>query len=108
MSKQLKNTKLYKAVRKDLIDQLERNGTIGAYYTDLVDDYMNMWLQKVALSQDVNDRGVRYETYSAQGVPIIKKNDSVEVGLKVNAQMLKLLAALKIEPSQAVGEDDDL
>ncbi len=108
MARQLKNTKLFKALRKDLIDQLERNGTIGAYYTDLVDDYMNMWLRKVALSEDVDERGEKVKSFKANGIVEIKNNDSIEMGLKINVQMLKLLAALKLEPSQSTGEDDEL
>lgn len=34
----------YERIREDLIDQLERNGTVGGHYIDLVNDYMNMWI----------------------------------------------------------------
>jgi endo-alpha-1,4-polygalactosaminidase (GH114 family) len=36
-------SELYKEIRQDILDQLERNGTTGKYYLDLVDDYMDMW-----------------------------------------------------------------
>ena len=52
----LKKTKLYKTIRKDLTDQLERNGTVGKYYFDLVEDYMDLWLTKVALVEDIQER----------------------------------------------------
>ena len=104
----LRKTKLYKTIRKDLSDQLERNGTIGKYYFDLIDDYMDLWLTKVALVEDIQERGVQVETVSASGVPQIKKNESVDLRIKVNAQMLRLLAELGIKPVQAGGEDDAL
>ena len=34
---------LREKIRQDLLDQLESDGTVGQYYTDLVDDYMSMW-----------------------------------------------------------------
>ena len=38
----------------------------------------------------------------------MKKNDSVELKLKLNAQMLKILSELGIKPSQGEGGDDEL
>ena len=104
----LRKTKLYKTIRKDLTDQLERNGTVGKYYFDLIDDYMDLWLTKVALVEDIQARGVQVETVSASGIAQIKKNESVDLRIKVNAQMLRLLAELGIKPVQAGGEDDAL
>ncbi len=104
----LRKTKLYKTIKKDLTDQLERNGTVGKYYFDLIDDYMDLWLTKVALVEDIQARGVQVETVSASGIPQTKKNESVDLRIKVNAQMLKLLAELGIKPVQAGGGDDAL
>ena len=104
----LRKTKLYKTIKKDLVDQLERNGTIGKYYYDLIEDYMDLWLTKVALVDDIQTRGVKVDTFSASGVPRTKKNESIDLRIKVNAQMLKLLAELGIKPVQAGGEDDAL
>lgn len=104
----VKRTKLYKGIRKDLLDQLERNGTVGQYYMDLVDDYMDMWLTKQALVADIQDRGIQILGYSASGAPVIKKNESVESRIKINAQMLKLLSEIGIKPVQDSGDGDDL
>lgn len=104
----VKRTKLYKGIRKDLLDQLERNGTVGQYYMDLVDDYMDMWLTKQALVADIQDRGIQILGYSASGAPVIKKNESVESRIKINAQMLKLLSEIGIKPVQDSGDDDAL
>lgn len=63
-----KRTKLYIGIRKDLLDQLERNGTIGQYYADLLDDYMDLWYTKQALVADIQARGVQVVSVSASGI----------------------------------------
>lgn len=93
-------------VRQDLLDQLERNGTIGKYYTDLVDDYMSLWETKNKLQADIKKRGAKVEVATASTINI-KTNDSVLDSLKVNAQMLKILDSLGIEPANAGGDGDD-
>ncbi len=103
-------TKLEKkkiAIRQDLLDQLERNGTVGQYYTDLVEDYMALWDTKTKLIADIQQRGVTVLYITSAGENL-KKNDSVGDLVKINAQMLKLLAELGIKPAQADVEDDDL
>ncbi len=98
----------YQAIKQDLLDQLDRNGTFGKYYTDLVDDYMDMWVTKCLLVEDIKSRGVSVRWNNGGGQSGFKKNDSVDQRMKINAQMLRLLAELDIKPSQDQGEDDDL
>lgn len=105
--KKLIESELYKKIRQDLIDQLERNGTTGQYYYDLVDDYMDMWVTKCLLVEDIQKRGVNVEYNNGGGQKGFKKNDSVELRIKVNVQMTKLLSELGIKPSQAYGGYDD-
>ena len=98
---------LKKQIKQDLLDQLDRNGTHGDYYQDLVEDYMTLWDAKNALVEDINKRGVVVEYTSNTGQTNMKKNESVGELLKVNAQMTKLLDALGITPAQVIGDDDD-
>lgn len=95
-------------IKQDLLDQLERNGTVGKYYIDLVNDYMEMWDAKCRLAEDIKQRGVMPEYTSNTGQKNYKKNESVDALLKVNAQMLKLLSELGIKPAQEDGTEDDL
>ena len=106
-NKRYENTRLYKEIRKDLIEQLERNGTVGKYYEDLVDDYMRMWITKNLLIDDITGRGgtVRYDNGGGQSG--MKKNESVDQLIRINAQKLKLLDSIGIKPSQSEGDDDD-
>ena len=99
-AKRYLESELYADIKKDLLDQLDRNGTVGKHYVDLVGDYMDMWVTKTMLVDDIQQRGVSVEYTDPRGQKGKKKNDSVEQRVKVNAQMLKLLAELGIKPSQ--------
>ncbi len=99
--------KLFDTIKKDLLDQLDRNKTVGEYYIDLVNDYMDMWVTKCLLVDDIQRRGVNVKYDNGGGQKGMKKNDSVEQRIKINAQMLKLLSELGIKPSQSDGDNDD-
>ena len=88
---------LYEEIQKDLLNQLERNGNTGKYFIDLVKDYMDLWVTKCLLVDDIQRRGVNVKYNNGGGQKGMKKNDSVEQRLKVNAQMLRLLEALGIK-----------
>lgn len=105
--KKLIESELFSEIKADLLDQLERNGTTGKHYTDLVDDYMDLWVTKCLLVEDIQNRGVTVRYDNGGGQKGYKKNDSVEQRIKVNGQMLKLLSELGIKPAQAGGGDDE-
>lgn len=100
-------TELRDAIRADLLEQLERNGTVGKYYTDMVDDYMTMWDVKNQLADDLAENGAVRERYYANGTVAMENSKSTDQLLKVNAQMLKLLENIGIGPAQVEGDDDD-
>ena len=104
----------YAEIRQDLLDQLERNGTTGSYYVDLVNDYMDLWVTKSLLVDDIQRRGVNVKYNNGGGQTGMKKNDSVEQRIKVNAQMLRMLSEIGIkwlaesgDKKQPGGEPDD-
>jgi len=97
-----------KEIKQDLLDQLDRNGTTGSYFTDLVADYLDLWDTKNLLIDDIKERGVSTIYNNGGGQTGRKKNDSVDQLLKVNQQMIKLLACLGIKPSQSDGDSDDM
>ena len=96
-----------KEVESDLLDQLDRNGTVGRYYTDLVSDYMALWDTKKKLIGDIKERGAKVYVETST-TSKLKTNDSVQDLLKVNAQMLKILDCLGIKPEQTDGDEDEL
>lgn len=97
----------YADIHKDLLDQVERNGTTGEYYIDLVGDYMDLWVTKCLLVNDIQKHGIAVSYDNGGGQKGRKKNDSVEQRIKVNAQMLKLLSEIGIKPSQSDGDSDE-
>lgn len=100
---------LRKAIKTELMEQLERNGTVGKYYTDLVDDYMELWDAKNLLAADIRKRGAVVDYISNNGTKNKRKNDSVGELVKVNDRMVKLLDALGIAPVPAgSGLDDEM
>lgn len=96
-----------KDLKEDLLNQLETNGCLNSYFADLVDDYMNLWKTKNHLQVDIKKRGVQVSYNNGGGQSGVKKNDSVEQQLKVNMQMLKILAYLDLKPTRVEGEATD-
>lgn len=105
MPRKTKQELLREQIKRDLLDQLERNNTIGTYYTDMVDDYMKLWDTKNRLIADIEERGVAIKNITNAGINF-KRNDSVGDLIKTNAQMLKLLDSLGIRPAQTDGDED--
>lgn len=108
MARKTKRELKQSEIQQDLFDQLERNGTVGKYYTDLVDDYMALWETKNGLIEDIKGRGPVVPYVTGAGVVNMKKNESVGELLKVNAQMLKILDGLGISPAQGDSLDDEM
>lgn len=108
-AKNYKKTKLYKSIRQDLLDQLDRNGIYGNQFKDLVEDYMSLWIVKCMLINDIEVRGVSVVYNHGGGQTGYKKNDSIAELNKTNGQMLKLLNELDIKATVIdSGDDDDL
>lgn len=84
-------------IKKDLLDQLERNGVFGKYYLDLVNDYMALWDIKNKLIADIKKRGVSVYWCNGGGQEGYKKNESIAELNKTNAQMLKILNDLGLK-----------
>lgn len=93
-------------IKKDLIDQLERNGVFGSHYLDLINDYMALWEIKNKLIKDIKERGVSIKWNNGGGQEGFKKNDSIAELNKTNAQMLKILSELNLKAGSSGSADD--
>lgn len=93
-------------IKHDLLDQLERNGTYGDHYLDLIDDYINLWMIKNKLIRD-SKKNPYTEWKNSETSYGRKKNDSIDQAVKVNQQMMKILDFLGIKPSKQDGDMDD-
>ncbi|SDZ19147.1 P27 family phage terminase small subunit [Tindallia californiensis] len=94
-------------IKRDLMDQLEEKGIHGSMYSDLINDYMNLWEIKNALIKDIKQRGVSVEYNNGGGQTGFKKNDSITELNKTNAQMMKILNELGLRATPKVVEMDD-
>lgn len=98
-----------KEMRRSMIDNLEARGLVEPIYTDMVEEYMELWDRRRILSEDVKERGVT--VYDSRGRET--ENRSISLGIQVSKQMLSIYAALgfKDQAASAVaggGEDDEL
>lgn len=107
--KDYKKTKQYKALKKELEDDLESRGLISEPYKDKVDEYMRLWCWLQMLNDDISERGVFIEYQNGT-----TDNKSLTIATRVSSQMLSIWAALGFK-EQAVkakaaagGEDDEL
>ena len=104
--KDYKKTKQYKALKKELEDDLESRGLISEPYKDKVDEYMRLWCWLQMLNDDISARGVFIEYQNGENQKGTTDNKSLT--------MLSIWAALGFK-EQAVkakaaagGEDDEL
>lgn len=97
-----------KDVEKALMAQINPSGVSEQkHFLDLINDYMAMWDIKGNLIADIRERGAVVPYTSNSGTVNMKKNDSNDQLLKVNAQMLKILSDLGLHPV-IEGDDDEL
>ena len=97
VKKSYKSSEEYKKIRASLLRQLEENRAKKEFFLDLIDDYMDLWIIKNQLIDDVDERGVVTEYKNGANQYGYKRNDSVGDLLKVNTQMLKILQQLEIK-----------
>ena len=91
--------------------KLKEKGNDIPVFLDLIDSYMDLWIVKELLNNDISERGVYVTTLNAKNQEIQKKNDSVGELSKITAQMLKVLSHLKLEINDnkaPINDDDEL
>jgi hypothetical protein len=104
----IKRKKAYRTIKASLVDQLVRSGNDTAYFMDLVEDYMKMYIIKELANADLLENGVTVEWRNSETQYGRKKNDSVDQILKTNQQMIKLLDMLGIKPEDGIEYDEEL
>lgn len=103
----IKNTKKYKDIKKSLLDILEKSNNDTPYFENLIEDYMALYETKEKAKAEIEDKGVMVKYQNGKNQSGYKKNDMIEVSLKVNAQMIKILDKLGINANGDLGFDDD-
>lgn len=96
-----------KEVEGSLFAQINPTGASEQkHFLNLINDYMAMWDVKEQLIEDIRGRGAVVPYTSNSGAVNMKKNDSIDQLLKVNAQMLKILSDLGLRPLIEGAEDE--
>lgn len=98
------------ALRKSMLESLERRGLTEGIYSDLVADYMELWWTRAELEADIRERGTAVMDYK-RGLPV--ENCSVSARVRVSAQMARIYKAMGCQELAAKnqapdGEDDEL
>lgn len=94
-------------IKKSLIAQLQAKRAFVPHFYDKICDYMELYEIKKALQKDIKDRGVSYETKSANGVDIVKQNQSIKDLVAVDKQMLAILKELGLTTDAPTGISDE-
>lgn len=94
-------------IKASLTKQLEDNGANIDHFSDLINDYIELWKIKNKLIRDIKKRGTFYESTSATGKTYEKENPSVKQLMVTNRQMLAILKDLKLSTDTVVGSEED-
>lgn len=86
-----------KNLRKTMLENLEARGLIEPIYSDMVEEYMELWERRRQLAEDVKTRGV--SVYDVKGH--LTENRSISLGIQVSKQMLAIYAALGFKDQAA-------
>lgn len=92
-------------IKESLIKQLEVKKADVPHFIDLIYDYLELYDTKRMLQDDIKDRGVAYETTSANGYKIMKQNQSVKDVVAVEKQMLSILKEMGLTTDAPTGND---
>lgn len=109
-----KLTKVYRQLKKDMLDDLNARGLIGQQYRDKVEEYMDFWCVLQKLKQDIAERGVCVTYQNGANQMGTTDNKSIDKAAKISAQMLNIFTALGFKDQalnskmQNGGEEDEL
>lgn len=101
-------TKKYKELKADMLANLEARGLVEKVYTDKVNEYMDLWEQRIKLERDIRERGISVLD-EKRGMMV--ENRSISLEVQVSRQMLAIYQALGFKDqalsSKAGAVDDD-
>lgn len=101
-----RKTKKFKGIRQSMLDSLEARGSSTKVHTDKVDEYMDLWVRRCELRDDVAERGLSVTDERGR----VTENRSVSLEIQVSRQMLSIFTTLgfKAEEGGNAYDDDDL
>lgn len=99
--------KAFKLLRAAMIEKLASRGLDQTAYIDKIDEYMDFWVRRCELRDDVAARGLTVTDERGR----LSENRSVSLEIQVSRQMLALFTALGFKPDDfegGCGDDDEL
>lgn len=102
-----RKTKDFKRLRSSMIEALTLRGLDQAVYTDKINEYMDFWVRRRELRDDVNARGLTVTDERGR----LCENRSVSLEIQASRQMLAIFTSLGFKPEDlegCVGGDDEL
>ena len=105
--KKNENNEEYEEIREYLKEQLITNNNYNKVTIELVDKYIKYTRMEDDLIKDVDKRGVNVKWDNGGGQKGVKRNDSIQESVKVNAQKLKILDKLGIKPPESKSDGDE-
>ena len=103
-----RRTREYRELRRSLIDNLEARGMLEQIYRDKAMEYMDLWVRRRELQDDINERGVAVEDERRGWV----ENRSVTLELQTAKLMLSIYNALgfaeKAGSGRSMAAEDEL
>lgn len=86
-----------------MLKDLKERGLDSRVYTDKVDEYMDFWVRRRKLRDDVSVRGLTVTDDRGR----LSENRSVSLEVQVSRQMLALFTALGFKPEEIKNQVDD-
>lgn len=101
---------IIKQLKKTMLEDLKARGLTEPIFSDMVDEYLELWERRRLLAEDVKERGVSVIDGARGGRT---ENRSISLGLQVSKQMLSIYTALGFcdrakAAMPAAGEEDEL
>lgn len=98
-------TDAYKELRQSMLQNLIDRDLDGDVYRDKVDEYMDFWVRRQELRDDIARRGLTVVDERGR----LSENRSVSLEIQVSRQMLAIFSALgfKEDALAAAGRSDD-
>lgn len=105
-STDFRRSKGFRTLKKAMLDNLAERGLNQMVYADKVEEYMDFWVLRQELKEDISDRGLTITDSRGRQ----SENRSVSMAVQVSRQMMVIFKALGFKASdfENMGEDDDL
>lgn len=106
--KNWRKTKEFQRLSKSLRDSLECRGLTEGVYTDKLQEYLDFWVRRKELQEDIAIRGLTVTDDRGR----VSENRSISLEIQVSRQMLTIFTALGLKADEkglnTGGDDDDL